>query len=73
MRKPLDFSISEQKALVNRIMEGKMVLFLGSEFSLGAVGNYQNKETGYFSPVPGVSVLKQILTNIWMRRNEASR
>lgn len=40
-----------------------MVLFLGLGFSLGAVESYQDKETGRFIPIPGVSALKRILSN----------
>ncbi len=61
MCKPLDFEIREHKELVNRIIDGEAVLFLGSGFSQGSVGSYRDEETGNLLPLPDASELKQIL------------
>lgn len=63
MCRPLDFEIREHKELVNRIIDGEAVLFLGSGFSQGSVGSYREEETGNLLPLPDVSELKQILSD----------
>lgn len=62
MCKPLDFNDNEHKGLLNRIKSGDMVLFLGSGFSLGAVGCLKDDKNKNIS-IPNVQQLKAILSN----------
>lgn len=61
MYKPLDFDDPDHKSLLNRIASGNVVLFLGSGFSLGAVG-YLSDENNHKIPIPNVQQLKEILS-----------
>lgn len=61
MCKPLDFENIDHKALLNRIISGDVALFLGSGFSLGAIGSFVNEETGLKSAIPTVQQLKETL------------
>lgn len=62
MCKPLDFENPDHKALANRIMNGDTVLFLGSGFSMGAVGHYRKQDAEAWQPLPDVKGLKRILS-----------
>ena len=44
MCKPLDFEDSQHKILMNRIISGDIILFLGSGFSLGAVSCLEGED-----------------------------
>lgn len=60
MCKPLDFNDTEHRTLLNRIAAGDMILFLGSGFSLGAVGSLSDENSRKI-PIPNVQQLKNIL------------
>lgn len=63
MCKPLDINEKDHKALLNRIINGDIVLYLGSGFSFGAIGNLLDQDTQERVPLPGVEQLKKILCN----------
>lgn len=63
MCKPLDINNKDHKALLNRIISGDIVLYLGSGFSLGAIGSFFDRDTQKRMLLPGVEQLKKILTN----------
>lgn len=62
MCKPLNPELHEHKILLNRIASGDVVLFLGSGFSLGAMGSLLDDE-GKKIALPNVQQLKEILSN----------
>lgn len=62
MCKPLNYEDKDHKALLRRILSGNVVLFVGSGFSIGAIGNMRDEETGEKIPIPNVGQLKSILT-----------
>ena len=68
MCKPLDFDNNDHKALLNRIASGNIVLFLGSGFSLGAIGSL-NDENSKKIPLPNVQQLKNILSDKVLFKN----
>ena len=57
--KQLDFQDKDHLALVNRILKGDIVLFLGSGFSMGAISRY--KKSNELVPIPNVKQLKKLL------------
>lgn len=61
MYKPLDFEDNEHKTLMNRIAVGDIILFLGSGFSLGAVGSLEDEDKKKI-PLPNVEQLKKLLS-----------
>lgn len=63
MCKPLNYEDKDHKALLRRILSGNVVLFTGSGFSIGAIGNMRDEETGEKIPIPNVGQLKTILAN----------
>ena len=62
MYKPLDFEDNEHKTLMNRIAVGDIILFLGSGFSLGAVGSLEDEDKKKI-PLPNVEQLKKLLSD----------
>ncbi|MBP3819591.1 MAG: SIR2 family protein [Butyrivibrio sp.] len=58
--KELDLSDREHTNFLDKILEGDMVLFLGSGFSLGAISNYKD-DTGNYVSIPSVNDLKHYL------------
>lgn len=69
MFKPLDFADSEHKALLNRINSGNAVLFLGSGFSIGAIGSLVDDKNNKIK-IPDVQQLKKILSDKVLYMNE---
>lgn len=63
MCKELDFNNDDHKSLFKRIFSGEIVLFLGSGFSMGAIGSLVDEETGRKLPIPNVTQLKNILSS----------
>lgn len=61
MCKPLDFEDSQHKILMNRIISGDIILFLGSGFSLGAVSCLEGEDNRKV-PFPSVDELKKLLS-----------
>ena len=58
---PLDINKAEHKALLNRIIGGDIVLFLGSGFSMGAMSSIKDSTTGDYEPLPSVNELRNKL------------
>ena len=68
---PFDITNAEHKALLNRIIAGDVVLFLGSGFSMGAMSSIKDCTTGTYEPLPGVKELRKKLLSDVLNMDEA--
>ena len=71
MCKPLDIDNREHKALLERIISGDVVLFLGSGFSIGAKCKKRSEDLETYDDIPNVKKLKSLLAQDFLHDAEA--
>ena len=69
---PFDITNAEHKALLNRIIAGDVVLFLGSGFSRGAMSSIKDSTTGGYESLPGVKELRKKLFSEVLNMDEVA-